>query len=206
MKTFTTLIGLTATLVAGVVADTPPDCLWGDGTPFKDLAAIGDIHNKDAPTAVDICETQWKQGNVVVGIEVWATKKNLAGYQLYYSGGEKSHMIGSKEGDHYQKLEWDAKTVTISKLHMWSNPEATRTGKVYIELNDGRTLDVGMDKPAETTHYMEVGSGVLLGSFGKADSAIVALGFIFLESKVTKISLGDFKFDEDMKAYAAKQK
>jgi hypothetical protein len=113
MKGFTTLLGLATAFIAGVAAIG--DCDQGPwGNPF----AIGDIHD-DSKADVEICETQWKQGRVVSGIEVWATKKNLAGIQLFYSNGEESHMIGSKEGDHHQKLTWDPKLDTVDELNMW---------------------------------------------------------------------------------------
>jgi hypothetical protein len=194
------VFSVATSLIAGVAAIG--DC---DAGPWGDLLAIGDIHD-DSKVDIDICETQWKQGRVVKGIEVWADKNSIAGIQLTYSNDDTSHMIGSKKGEHHKKLDWDPKTVFISEVNMWSNPRATRTGKIYIKLTNGDTLDVGMDKPAETTHYMEVGAGVMLGGYGRADTAVTAWGFMFLESKVKEISIGDFKYDEDLKTVQSQRK
>jgi hypothetical protein len=87
-----------------------------------------------------------------------------------------------------------------------SNPEATRLGKIWMKLSNGNTLDVGMDKPAQKTWYMETFSGIILGGYGRADSAITAWGFLFLEDKVGKITISDFKFDEDPETFVSQQK
>jgi hypothetical protein len=63
-----------------------------------------------------------------------------------------------------------------------------------------------MDSPGTKTWYMETFSGIILGGYGRADSAITAWGFLFLEDHVAKISLSDFKFDEDPETFISKQK
>ncbi|KAF2685592.1 hypothetical protein K458DRAFT_402977 [Lentithecium fluviatile CBS 122367] len=187
------------------MASVRADGLCGAAPSGQPLQWVGDVHDEDK-TDVDICETQWDQGRVVKGIEVWASKWNVQGIQLTFSNDELGHMIGTKQGNKHQKLEWDPKSDTVEDVQLWSNPQATRLGKIYIKLSNGATLDIGIDKPAETAWYQETHSGIMLGAFGRADSAISAWGFMFLEDRVAKISISDFKFDEDLETFVSQRR
>jgi hypothetical protein len=198
MKAFKVTFGLFASYLPFTAA-LIGDCASG---PIGALQAVGGGDPANAPTSIEICETQWAQGHVVSGVEVWATADNVAGIQLTYSNGDVSHLIGTASGEHHEVLTWDTKVDRVKELHLWANPKGDRTGKIYLKVAnaDGtneRELDVGQNKVSSHMWDVTTYSGIMLGGFGRADSAIVAWGFMFLESEVMDISLTDFNFHTD---------
>ncbi|KAL1607650.1 hypothetical protein SLS60_002585 [Paraconiothyrium brasiliense] len=199
MKLLNTLLGLSTALVAGVAAIG--DC---DSGPFAALQAVGDKHDS-SKFDVDICETQWTSGQVVRGVEVWGSKNRISGISLTYSNQDKSHLIGARAGDYHQSLDWDPFTVQVTRTVLWSDKDANQLGGLRIELSNGDTLEMKVDKISESVFSPDVGSGIMLGGWGRADDHITAWGWLFLEDKVDKIQIGDFVWDQDQDDFAKSQ-
>ncbi|PVH96209.1 hypothetical protein DM02DRAFT_688447 [Periconia macrospinosa] len=171
--------------------------------PFAPLLLVGDKHDA-SKYDVDICEQQYTTGAVVSGVDVWGSKSRISGILLTYSNGQKSHMVGARDGDH-QKLEWGSST-TVTSVKLWSDWDARQLGGLRIELSDNRSLDMrlgdsGKDRISAKVFSPDVGSGILLGGFGTADNHITSWGWMFLESKVEKFTVNDFKFDQSIEQY-----
>ncbi|KAF2634120.1 hypothetical protein P280DRAFT_543952 [Massarina eburnea CBS 473.64] len=199
MKLLATLLATSAALIASVAAIG--DC---DNGPFAGLQAVGDKHDA-SDSDIPICETQWKRGRVVKGVEVWGSKDRISGIQLTYTNDDKSNMIGARAGVYHQSLDWDPATVTVSRAVLWSDKDARQLGGLRIELSNDQNLEMKVDKISSVVFSPDVGSGILMGGWGRADDHITAWGWMFLEDKVSKISIGDFKWDQDQKQFAKSQ-
>jgi hypothetical protein len=194
------LLGLLATVITGTAA--VGDC---DSGPWAQRVLVGDKNDRHKAD-IEICETQFRQNAVVNGIQVWSDKNRITGYVLSYSNGDVSHLIGSKDGDKYQTLKWDAKLDKVTRAALWSDWDATQLGGLLIELSNGASLEAKIDRISAVKFEAEVGGGVLLGAFGRADGIVTALGWLFLENKVNKIRVTDFKWDEDQEEFVKKEK
>lgn len=198
MKFFNLIAGA----ILAVIATAYNACEDGD-RPFAPMQAVGDKHDA-SKYDVDICETQWNSGSVVQAIEVWGSKSRISGIQLTYSNGQKSHMIGARAGDLHQNLKWDSKTL-VTRVVLWSDWDARQLGGLRVELSNGDKLEMKQDRISTTTFSPNVGSGILLGAYGRADDHITAWGWLFLESSVDKISIGDFKWDQTQEQFMKSQ-
>ncbi|KAJ4296492.1 hypothetical protein N0V90_006537 [Kalmusia sp. IMI 367209] len=199
MKLFSILFGLSTILVTGVAAIG--DC---DSGPFAALQAVGDKHDA-SDYDVEICETQWPYGTVVRGVEVWGSKDRISGILLTYSNQDKSHLVGARAGDYHQALDWDPFTVSVSRVVLWSDKDAKQLGGLRIELSNGDNLEMKVDKISQSVFSPDVGSGILLGGWGRADDHVTAWGWMFLEDKVATIQIGDFKWDRDQDEFVKSQ-
>ena len=199
MKLFNMLLGLSTIAITSVAAIG--DC---DNGPFAARQPVGDKH--DASNAdVDICETQWPSGNVVRGVEVWGNKDRISGILLTYSNQEHSHLVGARAGDYHQALDWDPFTVSVSRVVLWSDKDAKQLGGIRVELSNGDNMEMKVQQISEVIFSPDVGSGIILGGYGRADDHITAWGWLFLEDKVDKIQIGDFKWDQDQDEFVKSQ-
>jgi hypothetical protein len=60
----------------------------------------------------------------------------------------------------------------------------------------GAELDVGKDTNGQDTFETKVNSGIMLGAFGSSGDHVDNLGFLFLKSKIDKITQDDIVFSE----------
>jgi hypothetical protein len=150
------------------------------------------------------CTTDQANGVVITGVQVWATSKSIRGVQFYYSNGKDSGLIGDSTHDEGldTRLDWDASTDVVDQVKMWGNGDGTWLGRFYLHTKSGKQIDIGKDTNGQDTFETNVGAGVLLGAFGAAKEdgdkgkRIVAMGLLFLKSKITKISQDEVVFDE----------
>ena len=75
-----------------------------------------------------------------------------------------------------------------------------------LELSNGEALEVKMDKVSAKKFEVEVGGGIMLGGMGRADDHITAWGWLFLDGKVKKIQVSDFKWDENQEEFVKQQR
>ncbi|KAF2447574.1 hypothetical protein P171DRAFT_518662 [Karstenula rhodostoma CBS 690.94] len=108
-------------------------------------------------------------------------------------------------GDYHQALNWDPFTVSVTRTVLWSDRDANQLGGMRIELSNGEVLEMKVDKISGKTFSPDVGSGIMLGGWGRADDHITAWGWLFLEDKVDKIQIGDFRWDQDQEEFAKSQ-
>lgn len=180
------LLGAAYLLFASSVA--ADDCQSG---PWTDVLNIGGPGGD-----TEFCSTKWMNGIVVTGVEVWANAWAVTGIQLYFSDGTDSGVFGHENGDRTDRLTWDPSTDSISQLKMWGNGQGQFTGRVQIRTKTGLELDVGKDTSGQDTYEIKVNSGIMLGALGKSGDSIDVLGFLFLKSTVSKISMENVTFQE----------
>lgn len=142
------------------------------------------------------CATKYKAGIVITGVEVWADTKSVRAIQFFYSDGTNSQQWGKINGDRKGRLNWDPSTDSISQVKTWGNGKGQFLGRVQIRTKSGKELDVGKDTNGQDTFESDVGSGIMLGAFGASGDVIDRLGFLFLKSKVTKVTIDDVKFKD----------
>ncbi|KAF2187915.1 hypothetical protein K469DRAFT_567511 [Zopfia rhizophila CBS 207.26] len=195
MKFISTLLGVSSLLLGTILAET--DC--SNGPWQKQPSSVGGSEGSD------FCETKFKQGVIINGIEVWANKETVRAVQFKYSDNTLSKVYGEADGDKHSRLEWDAAATTVDKLTMWGNGKATRLGRIYLRLSDGKELDVGKDTDGQKSYEQDRGSGVMVGAFGKSGLDINMLGILFLGSKVKKVRVSEMKFDDDIQTLNSKK-
>lgn len=195
MRYLAPILSLSATLIGGAAAIG--DC---DQGPWGQKTVIGAHVEEDH--SIEICETRWKDGGIVDGIEMWADKKNFLGYQLHYTLGQMSHCIGSceqKAGVTYKKMYWHPDKQWVTGVSIWDNgkgdgKKGSRVGKVRIELNDGSNIEVGENNPGSEVKARMYG-GIILGAMGRANWAVHELGFMMLGAEIDRIAISDLKLD-----------
>mgnify|MGYP000102456782 CR=1 FL=1 len=118
-------------------------------------------------------------GNLIKKLEVWSGGWQLRGIKVTLTNGE-SRTFGKLE-DRYQGSLELAPGELITKLSIWGNGAGTRTGAFRMETNKGQVFFPKMyDWGLKTEYVMDVGSGLLAGIYGGANSDIDRLGFAFL--------------------------
>ncbi|KAF2792567.1 hypothetical protein K505DRAFT_418383 [Melanomma pulvis-pyrius CBS 109.77] len=168
-------------------AQAQDDC--GEG-PWQDVSYTG------GDGGGRFCATKWKAGVVVTGVEVWADKGSVRAVQFYYSDGTNSQQWGKVDGDKHARLDWDPAVDGISQIKTWGNGRAQYLGRVFIRTKKGAELDVGKDTSGQDTFETNVASGIMLGAFGSCGDRIDNMGFLFLKSKIEKITIDDVVFSE----------
>ncbi|KAH7125511.1 hypothetical protein B0J11DRAFT_308099 [Dendryphion nanum] len=179
------LLGVSALFASSALAKS--DC---DSGPWTDVSSTG------GGDGGPFCATKWKEGVVIKGVEVWANTKSVRAIQFYYSDGTNSQQWGKVDGDRHARMDWDPATDGISQIKTWGNGRGQYLGRVQIRTSKGKELDVGKDTNGQNTYETKVASGIMLGAFGGAGDVIDRLGFLFLKSKVDKISIDDVKFKD----------
>ncbi len=133
--------------------------------------------------------------SVVKKIEAWAGGWQLRGVKLHFSNGTVS-TIGKAEGRYQGAIELrydDGESVTY--LSIYGNGAGTRCGAFHIKTNKGQDYFPQMyDWGLKTEYKMEVGSGIVLGAFGKAGLDVDSMGFLMLR-KVVGVDMTNVVYD-----------
>ena len=133
---------------------------------------------------------QVRNGAVVEKLEVWSYRNSLAAIHLTFSNGHVE-KIGDK-GDHKHQGSFSidyAGGETVTELSIWGNGAGTRCGAFRIKTNKKREFFPKMWSWGLKTEYkMEVGSGIILGAFGRKSGVVNSLGLLMLR-KVSSIEL-----------------
>ncbi|KAF2715525.1 hypothetical protein K504DRAFT_529686 [Pleomassaria siparia CBS 279.74] len=176
-----------ACLFFGAAQAQDDDCTAG---PWSDVSYTG------GGGGSRFCATKWKAGVVVTGVEVWSNDHNVRAVQFYYSDGTNSPQWGKIDGNKHARLDWDPSVDGISQIKSWGNGKGQYLGRVYIRTVKGAELDVGKNTNGQNTFETNVASGIMLGAFGQSGDSIDSLGFLFLKSKIEKITVDDVVFNE----------
>jgi hypothetical protein len=64
--------------------------------------------------------------------------------------------------------------------------------------SQGQTFDHGKDTNNQGAYDMDVGSGICVGLNGRSGSQMDCLGFIFLNGKVTNVTITDIQYNPDI--------
>ncbi|KAF2018591.1 hypothetical protein BU24DRAFT_447255 [Aaosphaeria arxii CBS 175.79] len=181
------LIGATALLSTFSAVKAQTDC---DNGPWEGVQVIG------PGTGETFCATKFPQGLVVTGIEVWADFDFVRAVQFYYSDGSNSEQYGVIAGENHARLDWDPATDVISQVKVWGNGRGKGTGRIYVRTASGKELNVGKNTDGQIVIEPPVNSGVLLGMVGAKGDYVDRIGFLFLKSKVARMSVDNVVFKE----------
>ncbi|KAI0561855.1 natterin-like protein [Gracilaria domingensis] len=125
------------------------------------------------------------QSQVVTKIEAWAGGWQLHGIQLTFSNGSVA-VIGRKTDRYQGALTLDyASGEYVNYLSIYGNGAGTRCGAFRIMTNKGQNYFPHMyDWGLKREYKMEVGSGIILGAFGRAGWDIDSLGILMLRKVI----------------------
>lgn len=143
------------------------------------------------------CHTQWTQGLVVTGIEVWATAWQITGVQMTYSDGTKAPLQGQTNGDRHDAINWGAQD-TITKMAVGNNYAGDGLGIIHIEVG-GKTFDVRTDIGSTNGEPVTLATGLLIGASGNSPDFVRVWRPLFMgttDGKAAKIT--SMKFDDDL--------
>lgn len=133
---------------------------------------------------------QVRNGAVVEKLQVWSYRNSLAAIHLTFSNGHVE-KIGDK-GDHKHQGSFSidyASGETVTELSIWGNGAGTRCGAFRIKTSKNRVFHPKMWKWGLKTEYkMDVGSGIILGAFGRKSGVVNSLGLLMLR-KVAAVEL-----------------
>ena len=122
-------------------------------------------------------------------IEVWSGQTNIRGIRMTFTDGSTS-MVGKEEENH-NGITFDYENgERITSLLIWKG------SAFYIKTSTDRVFFTRGLNPLGRTTKLEVGSGILLGAFGRhGDDCIETLGFSTLRN-INHVSMSAVWYDE----------
>lgn len=149
------------------------------------------------------CDTFYKDGYVITGIETWYGDSTIDGLKVYYSNGETSLVYGRHKG-RGQKTSWNPSD-RVELLSIYGNGKGEWVSRIKIrikggaETNHGKTED---ETSSQTPSQNDIGTGILLGMQiaidENEDSGIRRLGFMWLDDEIDRAVETDFQFEESL--------
>lgn len=134
-------------------------------------------------------------GAVVKKLSLWKTKDALVGIRVWYSDGTFSALFGREKGTETSFTFIPGEQVT--SLTIWGNGIGTRAGRLFFTTNKDKTFDCGKDTSGQSSYPAppeSIGSGLMMGVFGRSGSEIDCFGFIFLD-KIKRIVISNVRYD-----------
>lgn len=133
-------------------------------------------------------------GTTVALLRVYRTqsgRKHLRGIYFECTDG-KSMQAGVME-DEYREIRFkDGET--INAMTLWGDGIGTRTGRIVFDTSSGQKFEYGKDDVSKQDAFaMKVGSGHLLGFFGRSGADINAMSPAFLKP-VKSLVVTDVKY------------
>jgi hypothetical protein len=162
------------------------------------------------------CDTKWKHGILICGIQTWANKYHQSGFKLKYSddtwGPVHGKLMQADEGDNwtdYEKntVEWDC-SKPLQDLRMISNYAgfskyasegvSDAVGGIRLTPSGGAEFKVQGDIGKFSGTSFELGSGFLVGARGRAGDFLDTLEWRLLASPVQSAEIKSMKFKKDL--------
>jgi len=162
--------------------------------PFARKFAIGGAGGKNF-LAISRSENGEPTGAVVKRLMIWKTKNALVGIRVWYTNGDFSPVIGSEKGDSEDITFTPGEQV--NSLTLWGNGVGTRAGRVFFTTDKNNTFDHGKNTSGQASYPAppaSIGSGLMMGVFGRAGGEIDCLGFIFMDY-VSKVIINNLRYD-----------
>lgn len=107
----------------------------------------------------------------------------LKGLDVTFSRGKKA-TAGGLAGNTYQDFKFDTGE-RITTMTLWGNGVGTRVGRIEFKTNKDKSFAFGKDVKDQKAYPLDVGSGYLVGFYGKAGADLDALGAYFLKDVKT---------------------
>ncbi|CAG8981509.1 hypothetical protein HYALB_00003082 [Hymenoscyphus albidus] len=154
----------------------------------------------------NFCDTKWEDGITITGIEVWAAKWHIKGFQFTYSDGTKGnvHGIATADGDRHAGIFWDEGDA-ITKMQWWKNHDQNGIAKIYVETKSGKKLEKGDGKTRGDPSDIPVGSGILMAVRGANGAWLNNIDFRFMGNVAQSAVVSKIKFDEDINDWNKKK-
>ncbi|KAF2871849.1 hypothetical protein BDV95DRAFT_606420 [Massariosphaeria phaeospora] len=212
VKNVFAFLSVTTLFLAGRVNADEISDTWADfiGKALDEAASYGGNCDKGpfervatgTGTGDKFCRSNWPDGAVITGLEVWSNDMGISGLKFRYNDLSWTNMLGDNVVDakdgvlKVNKLEWD-QTDTVVDARLELNPTRTGLGYIYMKVKSGASFTVG--KEAENLGNMNVHAGILLGAFGRADKGTVyQLGFSWLKTGIEKATISDIEFEDNI--------
>jgi len=95
----------------------------------------------------------------------------------------------------YKKITWDPLNDKVTAVSMWGEFEKKAVGKVEINTKGNQRLKVGWTgtKDGQPEYQQPIGTGILLGAWGREGFNLDALGFLFMKGKEAHFDIEDVK-------------
>lgn len=145
---------------------------------FTSQTAVGGSGGGEFYYGVKKGQISPSSGAVVRLLKAWYDSNTMRGIQIELTNGGK-HSFGRQEGTQSQPFYF-ADGETIQSLKIWASDHDTgRCGGFELITNEGRKFDVDARRTGDP-YQPEIGSGILVGLFGRAGADIDCLGFALL--------------------------
>ncbi|KAK4499990.1 hypothetical protein PRZ48_008176 [Zasmidium cellare] len=187
--------GALSSFIPFVSADLSDDC---NGGPMDGHKSYGNLDKPDT-----FCDTQWRNGLSVTGIEVWATAWQIKGIQLTYSDGTKPPLQGQAEGDRHQSINWN-ESDRITRMKLAINYAGDALGLVHVEVGS-KSLDVRSDTGSFDGDDITLATGILLGANGVAGGFVDRWTPLFMGEHNGKAQITNIVMDDSIDDLNAKQ-
>jgi len=184
------------------------DCSKG---PFNSGKMYGDASSGGN----HFCETKWKQGLVVTGLEVWAAKDQIKGLQWTYEDGSKSltgeNIANGNTGnshDRHDSITWNP-TDVITGLTVYKNKVGDALGHIIITTNTSSTakLDVScVNWDPSSLEEVPLDTGILIGGWGQYSSMVNSIQWLFMKSRPKSAKMVSVSYTEDIATWNEKQR
>ncbi|KAJ4290392.1 hypothetical protein N0V90_010608 [Kalmusia sp. IMI 367209] len=182
-----------------------------DNGPWAPVHAIGETKPSEDKGMVPWCSTLFDTGVPVTGLDVWYDEREgINAIQISYANGDKHGPFGVPgSSPSHQSIDWEYSKTFVDSLSLWGNGGGGQLGNIRLVLTDGREFDVGNrhDTRSKKTEWpIDVGAGVMLGAGGWGADNIKQGYFLFLKSRIDKITMTDPVYDDSVENLNAQQK
>ena len=121
------------------------------------------------------CNMQSQEGTVVRSLQFWRDFNCVRGVEIELSDDSKPKLFGSREGIESDKF-YIAPGEKITSVKLWGNDyRRGRFSALELTTNQNRRLIVGYND-RDFLYEPEIGSGILVGVFGKSGVDIDSFG------------------------------
>ena len=135
-----------------------------------------------------------KSGTVVRSIKAWKNDYTLKALEVELSDGSV-HSAGHKEGEQSDPFFF-AQGEKLTSLKLWGGDSAGgRATGIELHTDDKRSFNFTVRDHMKTSYEPDLGSGILVGVFGRSDHDIDCLGFGMLQ-RVRSVKLVDVDYPD----------
>jgi hypothetical protein len=163
------------------------------------------------------CDTKWKNGVLICGIQTWANKYHQRGFRMKYSddtwGPVHGTVMQEYEGDNWtgdyakNTIEWDC-SKPLQDIRMISNYPgfgkygsegvSDAVGGIRLTAPGGVEYNVHGDIGSFSGTTFGLGSGFLVGARGRSGGFLDTLEWRLLASPVQSAEIKSMKFKKDL--------
>ncbi|PVH96096.1 hypothetical protein DM02DRAFT_617435 [Periconia macrospinosa] len=188
--------------------------------PYSTSVMVG-LGGERAGSGNWFCLSEWQNGDVITGVEAWASDFAVEGIKFWYANGRDSPWYGRPLGgggipegptSHPDKpYKWDSTSQV--QIRLWGNKgqikgssASNAIGRIQILDKDGNEkYNVAATKKGavqDAYAQLPADGGIVMGVKVRADKWVSNLEFFMLKSPVASGTLTDVKYEKDVGRYA----